>query len=68
PADINIPPLKEALQSAGNSDFTVKTLPGANHLFQKAVTGSPSEYAQLKKEFINGFLEELSNWILPRVK
>ena len=68
PADINIPPLKEALQSAGNSDFTVKTLAGANHLFQKAVTGSPSEYAQLKKEFIDGFLEELSNWILPRVK
>ncbi len=68
PAEINIPPLKAALRSAGNSDFTVKTLPGANHLFQKAVTGNPNEYPQLKKEFIDGFLEELSSWILSRVK
>ncbi|MBO6795074.1 MAG: alpha/beta fold hydrolase [Balneolaceae bacterium] len=38
--------------------------PNANHLFQRANTGFVTEYAMLPKEFVDGFLEEISEWIL----
>ena len=62
--DQNRPPLEEAL--AGNPDATVQVLPGANHLFQAATTGSPAEYATLERDFIDGFLDTISDWILAR--
>jgi len=60
----NYEPMVEAL--SGNDDVTIEVIPGANHLFQAAVTGSPSEYATLDKSFIPGFLEKISDWILAR--
>ena len=60
----NRPPMAEAL--GGNLDATIHTLPGANHLFQAATTGSPSEYATLEKAFVPGFLEMIADWILDR--
>jgi len=39
----------------------------ANHLFQKAATGSPSEYAKLPGEFVPGFLDSMTGWILRHV-
>ena len=62
--DQNRPPLEEAL--AGNPDATVEVLPGANHLFQAATTGSPAEYATLERNFVDGFLDTISDWILAR--
>lgn len=59
----NQPPMEEALRKAGNTNFKTVVFPNANHLFQEAVTGSPSEYSKLPKEFVPGFLEEISNWI-----
>ncbi len=38
----------------------------ANHLFQKADTGLPMEYATLAKEFVDGFLESISKWVLKK--
>lgn len=67
PHDINRKPMQEAFARAANNDVTIRIVAGANHLFQKAVTGSPNEYAVLKKEFLAGFLEDLSEWILHRV-
>ncbi|MEQ9309172.1 MAG: alpha/beta hydrolase [Balneolaceae bacterium] len=40
------------------------TFEDANHLFQKAQTGLPMEYATLSKEFVVGFLSSISSWIL----
>lgn len=60
----NRPPMAEAL--GGNPDVTIRTLPGANHLFQAATTGSPSEYASLDRAFVPGFLELIADWILER--
>ncbi len=60
----NRPPLEEAL--AGNPDVTVEVIPRANHLFQAATTGSPAEYALLEPDFIEGFLDTVSDWILAR--
>ncbi len=49
--DLQVPPkenlaaIDKALREAGNENVTIKELPGLNHLFQKASTGNPSEYA-----------------------
>ncbi len=62
--DQNRPPLETAL--AANPDVTVEVFPRANHLFQAATTGSPSEYGLLEQHFVDGFLDRISNWILVR--
>ncbi len=63
PAEMNRKALEAALGSAGNKRVTLRVLPGANHLFQPAKTGSPSEYASLPKEFVPGFLETVASFI-----
>jgi uncharacterized protein len=35
----------------------------ANHLFQKANTGMPSEYGMLEKEFADGFVDAIVEWL-----
>ena len=67
-ADQNSPALKAALEKAKNSDVTVKVFPDANHLFQKATTGSVQEYATLPTDFVPGFLDTIADWLLERVK
>ncbi len=64
---LNKEPMEAALRRAGNGDYTIKIVAGANHLFQAAETGTPAEYATLKKEFIPGFLEIISDWVRRRV-
>lgn len=41
----------------------IQTFPDANHLFQKANTGFVNEYGMLPKEFIDGFLDSISDWV-----
>jgi pimeloyl-ACP methyl ester carboxylesterase len=67
PPDLNIPIMEQALESGDNPDFAIETTPHANHLFQKAQTGSPVEYATLKREFAPGFLDTITDWLLQRV-
>lgn len=62
-ADLNEEPVREALNEAG-TEFEITVIENANHLFQEAETGDVSEYSTLDKEFINGFLTTLSEWIL----
>ena len=64
PVELNATAFSEIVTGAGNPDYTVVTLTEANHLFQEAITGSLSEYAELKPEFIPGFLESILDWIL----
>lgn len=63
PPKQNEKPMVNALKKAGNQEYEVVIYPTANHLFQDAVTGSPSEYATLKKEFVSGFLEKITEYI-----
>lgn len=65
--NLNKEPMEAALRRAGNRDFTVKVVAGANHLFQAAEKGTPNEYATLKKEFLPGFLETISDWVRQRL-
>jgi hypothetical protein len=62
----NLPQVEAALKAAGNTDFTVKTLPGLNHLFQKAKTGAVGEYATIEETMNPLALETISGWILER--
>jgi len=66
PPDQSVEPMREAFAAAPTTDVTIEVLPGANHLFQAATTGSPNEYATLKKEFVPGFLDLITGWIEAR--
>lgn len=63
----NAPALQAALEEAENPDFEVVVLADANHLFQKAETGAPEEYATLPAEFTPDFLPTVVSWIRARV-
>ncbi|MDZ7718379.1 MAG: alpha/beta hydrolase [Balneolaceae bacterium] len=60
--ELNEPPARQALNEAG-VEFKIEIIDNANHLFQEAETGEVSEYSKLDKEFIEGFLPILSNWL-----
>ncbi len=62
----NREPIENNLKLGGNNKFETVVFPDANHLYQNANTGGISEYAKLKKEFVPGFLEKISSWILER--
>jgi pimeloyl-ACP methyl ester carboxylesterase len=64
PIDLNRAPFEAALNAAGNRAVTLKVYPEANHLFLKAVTGSPAEYPALEKTFVPGLLDDLANWVV----
>lgn len=67
PAETNKTAIEKALKRGNNRDYLIKVFPKANHLYQSATTGSPSEYTSLKKEFVPGFLDSMSAWIVRRV-
>jgi pimeloyl-ACP methyl ester carboxylesterase len=68
--DMQVPPkenLREiaaALKAGGNKDCTVKELPGLNHLFQTAFTGSPAEYARIEETISPVALKVIGDWIV----
>ena len=66
PAESNIPALEQALAKAGNTQATIKALPGLNHLFQHATTGSPSEYGEIEETMAPEVLREVSDWLRSR--
>jgi len=66
--DSQVPPRQNAraIEEMGKDNFDIKLFPEANHLFQKAETGSPMEYGTLEKEFVNGFTDFIVEWIKER--
>jgi fermentation-respiration switch protein FrsA (DUF1100 family) len=62
----NLPAIRKALQEAGNKHFEVDELPGLNHLFQTAKTGSPSEYADIEETISPVALDKIASWILKQ--
>lgn len=59
------PNLAKADSLASATDLLLHTVvvPEANHLFQKANTGMPTEYGMLEKEFAAGFILEIDQYI-----
>jgi fermentation-respiration switch protein FrsA (DUF1100 family) len=72
--DLQVPPrenlaaIEAALKEAGNTDFTLKELPGLNHIFQKADKGLVAEYGQIEETLNPEALKTIGDWILARVK
>lgn len=71
--DLQVPPkenlaaIQKALKDAGNSDFQATELPGLNHLFQHAPTGSPTEYGVVLETMAPEALNAVSGWVLKHV-
>ncbi len=63
----NVSVLETLLTDAGNEDFTIVTLPDANHLFQQAETGGLDEYALLDPIFTPDLLPTIGDWLAERV-
>lgn len=61
-------PMEAAFRESHHPDYTIRILPGANHLFMPAATGSPAEYATLPKEFVPELLPLITEWILEHVR
>jgi hypothetical protein len=43
-------------------------LPGLNHLFQSAKSGSPAEYTTIEETMAPAALKTISDWIVVRTK
>jgi pimeloyl-ACP methyl ester carboxylesterase len=67
PVSLNRIPMESALKKSRSKDWKVEVVPKANHLFQSAVTGFPSEYSTLEKKFSPDFLGLITKWITERV-
>ena len=63
-ASQNLTAIKDNLAQGGNKNVTIKEMEGLNHLFQKANTGMPNEYAQIEETMSPEVLEIIKNWIL----
>ncbi len=66
--DQNLPAIKAALKAGGNTDYTVRKLPGLNHLLQAARTGTIDEYARIEETVNPAALNAVSGWILSRTR
>lgn len=68
PPGMNHPPIRQALEEAGNRDYTIKVLPGLNHMFQESETGNMTEYAEIEQTFSPIALYEITRWIKDHIK
>jgi len=63
----NLSAIEEALKAGGNQNYTIKELPGLNHLFQTAQTGLLDEYAKIEETISPVALKVISDWILEHI-
>ncbi len=68
PPKENVPELAKAFRQAGNTQATVKELPGLNHLFQPAKTGLVAEYAAIDQTLAPAVLDEVTSWLREQLK
>jgi uncharacterized protein len=62
-AQANLPALREALNAAGNNNFSEVKLAGLNHLFQTCKTGLPEEYGSIEETMSPSALSAIGDWI-----
>ncbi len=65
-AEQNLGAIADAL--ARNRDATVTRLPGLNHMFQHAITGSVGEYAEIEETIAVEVLDSVAGWVLERTE
>ncbi|AWM34589.1 alpha/beta hydrolase [Hymenobacter nivis] len=59
----NLAAIAQGLQAGGNRNVTTQALPGLNHLFQTAPTGSVAEYGIIEETFAPSTLQIIGNWV-----
>lgn len=67
-AAANLAATEKNLKAAGNKRYTIKKLPGLNHIFQTADTGLPGEYATIEETMAPVAMETISAWMKEVVK
>jgi pimeloyl-ACP methyl ester carboxylesterase len=67
-AQENLKAIEQALKDGGNKYYTVKELPGLNHLFQESPTGSPLEYSRIEETMSPKVLKLVGDWILKQTE
>ena len=68
PCKENLGEIEKALRSGGNTRFTIKEMPGLNHLFQHCTTGAPSEYGSIETTFDPAALKVVGDWIVDQTR
>jgi pimeloyl-ACP methyl ester carboxylesterase len=68
PASQNLPAISAALTAAGNRDFTVKELPGLNHMFQRCNQCTVAEYSSIEETFSPAALEVIGDWLAAHTR
>ncbi len=58
--------LRLELKTGGNADYTIRELPGLNHLFQTCNTGAFSEYVKIEETMSPLALQAVSDWIVAK--
>jgi pimeloyl-ACP methyl ester carboxylesterase len=59
----NLPEIEACLRKAGNRSFRVLELPGLNHPFQHAETGTPAEIGSIEETISPEVLDLIADWI-----
>jgi pimeloyl-ACP methyl ester carboxylesterase len=68
PAAENAMAMQRFLEAAGNLEYTVETIAGTNHLFQRCETGYPDEYLTIDHDISSDVLDRVSGWITGMVR
>ncbi len=64
----NLKGIETTLSNAGNRDVTIKEYEGLNHLFQPCEACTVQEYGEIEETFSIEVLQDISMWILQKVK
>jgi alpha/beta superfamily hydrolase len=67
-ASSNLEGIRAALKKSKSKTYTVKELPGLNHLFQTCITCTVMEYGKLEETFSPVALKEINDWLNKNVK
>jgi pimeloyl-ACP methyl ester carboxylesterase len=64
----NLEAITRALKTGGTKNYTIKELPGLNHLLQTAETGNISEYGKIEETMSPTALKIIGDWILDQLE
>ncbi len=64
--ELNLCGIREAMREGKNRDYTEKSYPKLNHLFQTSKTGLVMEYGVIEETFNVKVLKDITDWILVR--
>jgi pimeloyl-ACP methyl ester carboxylesterase len=59
----NLQAIGQSLEKGGNKNYTIKSYPGLNHLFQECETGSVEEYGKIEQTISPQFLSDITDWL-----